>query len=146
MDIPYHTAGITIPSLIIDYQASSLTRLSLPPLRLPVSQNRVSLCMCMCRSEYLMNSRRGPSNESHGWRMDATSTVSIANVNTNNETTTRPVHRRNDAQHCTLALNALRKSASPLSLPPFIIMLPIVLKQTTELMNRLMVVESTSTL
>jgi hypothetical protein len=72
--------------------------------------------------------------------------VSIANVNTNNETTTRPVHRRNDAQHCTLALNALRKSASPLSLPPFIIMLPIVLKQTTELMNRLMVVESTSTL
>lgn len=96
--------------------------------------------MCMCRSVYLMNSRRGPSNESHGWRMDATSTVSIANVNTNNETTTRPVHRRNDAQHCTLALNALRKSASPLSLPPFIIMLPMVIKQTTELMNQLMVV------
>lgn len=104
------------------------------------------MCMCMCRSVYLMNSRRGPSNESHGWRMDATSTVSIANVNTNNETTTRPVHRRNDAQHCTLALNALRKSVSPLSLPPFIIMLPMVLKQTTELMNQLMVVQSTSTL
>ena len=119
--------------------ASSLTRLNLithrlPPLPLPVSQNRViSMCMCIyiCRSVYLMNSRRGPSNESHGWRMDATSTVSMANVNTNNETTTRPVHRRNDAQHCTLALNALRKSASPLSLPPFIIiMLPMVLKQT----------------
>lgn len=95
-------------------------------------------------SVYLMNSRRGPSNESHGWRMDVTSTVSIANVNTSNETTTRPVHNRNDAQHCTLALNALRKSASPVSLPLFIIMLPMILQQTTELMNRLMAVESTS--